>query len=330
MCDSKEISSLSEYIEYIERLPLPICKSDPFLNMKYYFRGQSNQNYRICPSIDREANKSSMNNWQILERALINSALEKLPNLFGMDDYPARLLAKLQHYGIPTRMMDLTKSPLVALYFACGQKCKDEVNPKDGKVVIMKGSAASVFDPWVNAIADTYFLTGNAWISFENYYNRVLHRPYAVNLIYSGRDNDEEKAALIKNFIKKVSIPHIVETGNLCERQIKQQGCFMIFPNDILAKDDDSDEMTLTDQMVKFDSEMSSEEESDNNDQPAIVAELIIPSSAKKNILESLEKCGIREEFLFSDDANKVIYSIVENQRERLGLPVAENEENLQ
>lgn len=50
-------------------------------------------------------------------------------------------LTKMQHYGVPTRLLDLSKNPLVALYFAC-----ENSNPKDssiGEVVLFQGKPES-------------------------------------------------------------------------------------------------------------------------------------------------------------------------------------------
>jgi len=41
----------------------------------------------------------------------------------------------MQHYGIPTRLLDITSNPLVALFFAC-----IEFPKVDGEVIFFSGA----------------------------------------------------------------------------------------------------------------------------------------------------------------------------------------------
>ena len=42
-----------------------------------------------------------------------------MPGVFNLDMLPIDLLACLQHYGIPTRLLDVTTNALAALYILC-------------------------------------------------------------------------------------------------------------------------------------------------------------------------------------------------------------------
>lgn len=98
-------NSLSEYLDIIKDLSEQ-SKGECF------YRGES-QNYQkgCCnPSLFR-------NNKEDYEKELFYSALTKAPYEFdGLSSLD--ILAKMQHYGVPTRLLDVTTNPLCALFFA--------------------------------------------------------------------------------------------------------------------------------------------------------------------------------------------------------------------
>lgn len=78
-----------------------------------FFRGHSNPNYILQPSIMRTLSLRQ-NESKIYQELLINC-----PDDFEKCHTHLEKLVKMQHYGLPTRLLDITRNPLVALYFAC-------------------------------------------------------------------------------------------------------------------------------------------------------------------------------------------------------------------
>lgn len=176
--------------------------------LEYFFRGHSKHIFEPIPSIYRKG-------YIKYEDKMYYEAIRRNPSKFseGMSTFDN--LVKMQHYELPTRLLDITTNPLIALYFAC-----KEYKDNDGEVLIF---------PMINEQIKNY--ESDAVCILANLAKQPIKFMFTDNqerLVYDIRkDEPNFKGEYLEaEAIKKV---FCVRPRLNNERIIRQQGAFFIF-----------------------------------------------------------------------------------------------------
>jgi hypothetical protein len=118
-------NSVEKFLELLYRSPASE-------GTESFFRGHSDASYELTPSLLR---KWENGDWQFLpnEDRLCKELLIAHYDEFQDDQYRFDRLVRMQHYGLPTRLLDISSNPLVALFFACVSEPE-----LDGEVIIFR------------------------------------------------------------------------------------------------------------------------------------------------------------------------------------------------
>ncbi|EJG1749500.1 FRG domain-containing protein [Vibrio parahaemolyticus] len=186
-----------------------------------YYRGQGYFGFKAQPSIYR--NSGLIEN----EHRMYREIITKCPNDFQDAKSTFEHLVKMQHYFLPSRLLDITKNPLIALFFACSSEEND-----DGEVIIYDFSQEDIkfYD------SDTVSVIAN-----------LARRPATFSIedtkaLDKVEFNQEEEIQLLlheikeeKPYFKSVIKPEHLESVVCVKprldnpRIIKQEGAFLLF-----------------------------------------------------------------------------------------------------
>lgn len=121
--ENRNCSDWAEIAKCLEEFPPPEIGIDyegEVTSEAWVFRGLQSSSYELQPAIERAAESKGMP-WSALE-VLVSSEFKSRAHMhFSAHSIPQdefTWLAQMQHYSIPTRLLDFTYSPFVALYFA--------------------------------------------------------------------------------------------------------------------------------------------------------------------------------------------------------------------
>jgi len=266
------MENLTNFITEIERLGIKKGHEN-------FYRGHSKVEYDLKPTIYRDGLVTN-------EDKIFKEAISRVPNEFINSKSTIEKLVKMQHYGVPTRLLDVTSNPLVALYFACNKDFKT-----DGEVVFLRIPDTDIkyYD------SDTISVLSNiakrpSNFEIEPFSKSIKEFNGTGQIEYLLHEIKEEKP-YFQNIINPKHLEKVfavkVKFDN--ERILKQEGAFLIFGINANKKRPAN---------VPYKWIVNKTEK----------VKLIIPFKRKKALIKELEKFGISNRTLFPELENQGIY----------------------
>lgn len=281
--DLINIKSVDQFISKLEELPEKTT---------VLFRGHSNINYSIQPSLFRMP-KFYKNEYRMYQEMVIRCS-EYFSSCHSHLDF----LVEMQHYGLPTRLLDFTFNPLIALYFACenqlntGEVIIYTVNnqelyyDKDEKVSILSCLSMLPYNKQTEILSSLSDKIGNSSAQDELIDEIRIERP---------------------SFARKLSIvdlrsPIFVKPTRNNKRIAHQEGAFLLWGLDTVHYSNQNIENFIGDQ-EKYRFEL--------NERKQI---FFIEQSNKEKIIKTLNRIGINKAFVYPeiDDVADYIKSTIE------------------
>ncbi len=109
----KTVTSLQEFLAWVRAF----YSYTP--GKGHFFRGHERLEYELVPSVFRK--DSHGKSFREVERDLYQEMINQIPHEFSSGDVFSNLV-KMQHLGVPTRLLDVTQNAMVALYFSCANE----------------------------------------------------------------------------------------------------------------------------------------------------------------------------------------------------------------
>lgn len=243
--------------------------------IQIYYRGESSEKWRTLPSVLRE------NAYNPRESFYYHEIQVRSPKDFENQTHLNKL-ATMQHYGAPTRLLDLTSNSLNALYFACADEKQMSVDGKVSLFPVMPGSISYADSDRALILSCLPTLTSLEKISILDDINKCRIDTY---------NDDCECPCLNKLFLEICSekssfqrrikfgdllTPLLVQPNMINPRIMNQQGVFLL--SGITFNDDDAEN--------KIKAHMSQ-------------THITIPANRKASILKELDSIGVNQATIY-------------------------------
>ncbi len=266
MSNIVRVTKLSTFIAQITDI-------EPNDERTLFFRGHADTEYTALPTIFR-VNRNDSQNLRYVEKEqeLFHDIIMRCPEEFVSCSSAFDHLVKMQHYGLPTRLLDITNNPLVALYFACCTLAGKGNIGKDGEVLIysIPNNEIKFYNSDTVSVVSNLSKMG-ADFNFEN----VNHHKSYIHAI-------REEKPYFADEIKDEHLHSVICVKPKLDnrRIVKQSGAFLLFGKGVRKNDPTRIPENYHSESIK---------------------KIEIPKSAKETILRELKNVAISESTLFPE-----------------------------
>lgn len=217
----------STMIESVDQLIKEVMKNSNTATERFY-RGVNFEH-----DIDKDLPKLARDDYKDLAKAedeIIREVLTYRPLEFNNCRNTIEVLELMQHYGFPTRLLDITKNPLVALYFACFGNNNSDPN---GQIIIYDISKEDIKysdSDTVSVLANMArmprdfnlkFKTTNSKMADESYcnYEKLIHQIKSEKAYFTPSIKPEHLDGYVVCVKPRINNPRIAA----------QEGAFLLF-----------------------------------------------------------------------------------------------------
>lgn len=262
-----EITSCSEFVKNI-------IETRHEETERILYRGHGNWEFKLEPGIYRSGREKILNN----ESKYIKEIISTFPHYFEHCNTALDYLSVLQHNGFPSRLLDFSENPLVALYMACSTELEKHADVIE---VTIPSEYFEFYDSDKVAILANIALFADDIITKSNNVDEIENK-----LVFQKFKNQIMKENhYFENEINNQDFEKIlfVKPKHMFKRISQQNGLFAIFGCIGTKKKRPHLENMLKD---------------------ISIVHYIIPAYYKNDILEQLDKLNINKATLYCDLEN--------------------------
>ena len=174
-----------------------------------WYRGIGDVSYELKPTLFRHPDIAILKPLELEQRLIVRFRQRSIPYLSQRIDDDWELLFLMQHHGVPTRFLDWTENPYIALYFALSS-CK-----KDPATGTYPDCCVWSLDPiaWNRAVLDHITFLGGVLVTSDDQISG--HKPGIKDTVFSKK-------------------PVAMHGSYNSPRIVAQRGTFTVFGSDIL------------------------------------------------------------------------------------------------